>query len=160
MENTLATYALIASTISSIAALLTSIFVFLQVLLSNKHNRISVMMNFQDRFSTEEMADAIQSLYAFKERYGENFAEKFATMYREQDEKTIAINLARRKLGNYYFSLSQALKVGAMDREMIRSVTTKASTEAFFQICAPMADAYYGEDGWGTRIKEIEFLKG
>lgn len=159
MENTLATYALIAAAVSSLAALLTSIFVFLQVMQSNKHSRISVMMNFQDRFSTEEMADAIQNLYAFREKYGDNFAERFAEMYRERDEKVIAINLARRKLGNYYFSLSQALKVGALDEEMVRSVITKASTEAFFNICAPMADAYYGKDGWGNRIMEIHFLK-
>ena len=91
----IAFYALVSAALSSLAALLTSFFVFFQVQQSNRHSRISVLMSFQERFATEDMAKAIRSLYEYKEEHGKDFAQKFANDLRANTGDIESINYAR-----------------------------------------------------------------
>ena len=48
-------------------------------------------------------------------------------------------------MSNYYTTISQALRVGALDEELALTAITRSSSQAFLDICLPMYKAYYDD---------------
>jgi hypothetical protein len=143
------------SAAASVAAMLAALFSYLAVRHARRSHQSSVYLTMAQRYDSEEMRGACNTLLGWWREHGEDAAaEDWARLRAEGDPRALEVNTARRIVARHFLNIARLQETGAIDRHLARRLARVYGLSVFYRIAAPLNRKIAND------VKDFENLTG
>ncbi len=120
--------------------------------------RAQFYMEFTDRYNTQDMHSAMQTLISYYDSRPDDFAQHYADEFGKRSEEGIQLDKHRRTLNRYYVNIADMTDNNLLDRKMAMMLTNFQGLNIYYLIVAPMNRAKYANNEKNEQV--FRTLKG
>jgi inorganic triphosphatase YgiF len=141
LETHLDTVMVIISFLTAIAAWLSARAAKRAATETQKATQASLTASLLDSYSSPEMLDGMLRLNDFKTRHGDNFADEFRRLRRDDYDFIRDVDHARRRVSHFFSKIHTLKKLEYLNDNAVKEVATKGQVEFFRHVVEPLEAA-------------------
>lgn len=149
--------------ITALGAIVAAMAAYAQASAVGESNRASFLIQYADRYSTQEMANALRLLsgWHWHHRHDASRFERWALAKRNHDPDALELNKARRLVTRYYFDIATLYRLGLVKRGFARELMANNGLNVFYQVCEPLTRQGQPSDRFGANLQTLlQICKG
>jgi hypothetical protein len=105
-------------------------------------SQAALYLRFQQQYAGDEMWRDLRNLRSWKEMpHGEDFASKWARLYRENDDKALAVDRSRRRVSHFFDAIAVLYEKHLVSEDIAKLLTRFQGIDLFFEVVEPLEKA-------------------
>jgi hypothetical protein len=102
----------------------------------------TLYLRFQQQYAGDEMWQDLRNLRSWKELpHGEDFASKWARLYRQNDETALAVDKSRRRVSHFFDAIAVLSDKHLLSEDVAKLLTRFQGIDLFFDVVEPLEKA-------------------
>jgi len=102
-------------------------------------SQATLYLKFQEQYASGQMLQDLRNLRSWREKYGPDFASRWAKQYEQNNPEALAVNESRRRVSHFYGAIADLYRNGLLSEP--RLLTNFQGIDLWFEVVEPLEKA-------------------